>query len=97
DADVHAVDALYAKIKRSGTANVLCLAADVTDPSPAMGWQLAERPDLLARLRSDLVLALALVHHVVVSGHAPLDAFLALCARLGDRVVLEWVDRADPM
>jgi hypothetical protein len=46
----------------------------------------------------DLVLMLAVIHHLVLMEQIPLPAILALCQRLSRRyLVIEWVPVEDPM
>ena len=62
-----------------------------------MGWLLAERKSLFERIRGDAFLALALVHHVAISGNVPLPAFVAVLAKMAPAGVVEWIDKSDPM
>lgn len=96
DADAMAVDRLFAR-ERTGTAPILPLVVNLADPSPSQGWRGLERKDLAARGRPDLVLALALVHHVVITANIPLADFLDWLAGLGSSVVIEYVGRDDAM
>ena len=77
--------------------NVLPLVVDVTDPSPGLGWRLRERRPLTERGRPDLTLALALVHHVSISGNVPIDEFVGWLHGLGGEIVVEFPTREDPM
>jgi len=51
--------------------NVLPLVWDVTQPSANVGWNNAERADLAKRAQPDLILALALTHHLRISNQVP--------------------------
>lgn len=97
DADRAAVERLFRELEREGPDNVLPLVADLADPSPAQGWRGRERADLPGRVQPDLVLALALVHHAVIGASIPMDDFIAWLAETGADVVIEFVDRDDPM
>jgi SAM-dependent methyltransferase len=97
DADYLAVDQLYRALKAERVGNILPLVFNVTDPSPALGWRNAERKHLADRGRPDLVLALALIHHVVIGGNIPLSEFLDWLQEIGGELVIEFVTRADPM
>ena len=98
DADQLVIDRLYAALKEDEDCrNVLPLIADVADPSPGLGWRGAERRPLADRARPDLILCLALMHHVVIGRNVPLDDFVAWLAEFGAEVVLEFVHRNDPM
>jgi SAM-dependent methyltransferase len=80
--------------------NILTLHADLARPTPAAGWENAESSALLPRLegRADLVLLLAVIHHLLLMEQIPLPAILALLHRLTRRhLLLEWVPPGDPM
>jgi len=93
DVDHASLDRLY---RDTGMpANVLPLLQNVLDPSPNRGWRNAERPELAARDRPDLVLCLALLHHVVIGGNVPLAEFVDWFAALAPAAVIEFVERDD--
>ncbi len=75
--------------------NILPLVQNVADPSPNWGWRNRERSDLQTRSRPDLVLCLALIHHVVISANIPLEEFIDWLAGLTDKLVIEYVSRKD--
>ena len=73
------------------------LVGDLADPSPALGWLCRERSPLEGRGAPDLVLALALVHHLVIGRTIPLQQLVAWFAELGAELVIEFPDREDEM
>jgi SAM-dependent methyltransferase len=80
--------------------NILTVCADLARPTPAVGWENAESVALLPRLEGcfDLVLMLAVIHHLILMEQIPLPAILALCHRLTRKALLvEWVPVEDPM
>jgi hypothetical protein len=95
DADHATVDGLYRALK--GRSDILPLVMSVTDPSPDLGWRGRERASLERRGTPDLVLALALVHHVAITGNVPLTEFLDWLRSLDCALVIEFPDREDPM
>jgi len=97
DADHLAVDKLYRALKAEHVPNILPLVVNVTDPSPNLGWRNLERKRINERGRPDLVLALALIHHVVIGGNIPLAEFVQWLRDLGGELVIEFVTRQDPM
>lgn len=97
DADALAIDKLYQALKAEGTSNILPLIVNVTDPSPNLGWRNLERKRINERGRPDLVLALALIHHVVIGGNIPMAEFVQWLSDLGGDLVIEFVTRKDPM
>lgn len=97
DGDHAALEQLYRALRGSGERRILPLLVDLADPSPGLGWALRERRTLADRGRPDLVLALALVHHLVLAANVPLDEVVAWLAALGGELVIEFVEREDPM
>ncbi len=68
DADHLAIDKLYQALKSEKVPNILPLIVNVTDPSPNLGWRNISAKRVDERGRPELVLALALIHHVVIGG-----------------------------
>lgn len=99
DADAACVDKLYGDVRRDATLApvVLPLVIDLTNPSPAIGWANAERLTLAARGPADLVLALAVTHHLAIGNNVPLTDLAAYLASLGRRAIVEFVPKSDPM
>jgi ribosomal protein L11 methylase PrmA len=95
DADHATVDGLYRSVR--GRTDILPLVMSVTDPSPDLGWRGRERASLERRGTPDLVLCLALVHHVVITGNVPVREFLDWLRSLDCALVIEFPDREDPM
>jgi len=75
--------------------NILPLVQNVVDPSPDWGWRNQERLDLTRRAKPDLVLCLALIHHVVITANVPLAEFIEWLASLAPGMVIEYVSRQD--
>ena len=97
DADEVAVDRLYRDLRGEAAERILPLAQDLVDSSPNMGWRGTERERLEQRGRPDLVLALALVHHLAIGANVPLAAIVDWLADLGAAIVIEFPTREDPM
>ncbi len=93
DIDHFAIERLYRDPRTP--ANVLPLVQNVADPSPNWGWRNRERRDLQYRSQPDMVLCLALVHHVVITANIPLAEFIDWLAGLSGQLVIEYVSRAD--
>jgi SAM-dependent methyltransferase len=75
--------------------NMLPLLQNVADPSPSWGWRNRERSALRTRSEPDLVLCLALIHHVVITAHIPLAEFVDWLAGITNKLVIEYVSRSD--
>ena len=93
DSDAQVIERLSAR----GHEHILPLVWDLADPSPGLGWRGRERPPLHERLRPDLTLALALIHHLVLGRNILLPEVIDELASFGGDAVIEWVDRTDPM
>lgn len=97
DQDHDAIEMLYRRLKKEPAA-ITPLVADLSNPSPGIGFRNQERDPLFARIESDLVFALALLHHLLVSANLSLEASRDLLFDLSrDHVVLEFVPTDDPM
>ncbi len=99
DIDPAVVDAVY-RGASTDRLEILPLNVDLSLPTPAVGWRNQERPSFLdrARGRFDLVLALAVLHHMLVTDRVPLDDALACLAELTrDAAVIEFVEPGDEM
>jgi hypothetical protein len=97
DADHATVDALYRALRDERRDDVLPLVMNVCDPSPDLGWRGRERASLERRGTPELVLCLAVVHHVCITGNVPVREFLEWLFSLGAALVIEFPDRSDPM
>lgn len=95
DRDHFAVERLYREIRSRGLKAIQPLVQDVVDPSPNWGWRQRERSDLRSRSQPDLILCLALVHHVVISANIPLGEFVDWLAGIAPNLVIEFVSRDD--
>ena len=95
DVDPAAVERHYARVRGSG-AEILPLVMDLRNPSPALGWAHRERMSLVERGRADLVLALALVHHLTLAGNVPLPHVASFLASVGRHAIVEFVPADDP-
>jgi hypothetical protein len=95
--DPAATELHYQQNVRDGITSTLPLLIDLGNPSPALGWAHTERRSLLDRRSADTVLALALLHHLVISRNIPLVAVADFLARLAPALVIEFVPSDDPM
>jgi hypothetical protein len=95
DFDPAAVERNYRRVRAEDEGGILPLLMDLTNPSPAQGWAHRERLSLEQRGPADVVLALALVHHLAIGHNLPLDRIAGFFARLGRRLVIEFVAKSD--
>ena len=95
DIDPAAVEKNYRRVRAQSEERILPLVMDLTNPSPGLGWASQERSSLAERGPVDLVLALALVHHLAISNNVPLEMVASMLASLGRHVVIEFVPKSD--
>lgn len=99
DGDAAVVGHLWRRATRE-SLDILPLVVNLARPSPATGWRNAESPSFLSRAAGhfDLVLMLAVLHHLLVTERVPLDDVVQLVAELTrDTAVIEFVAPDDPM
>ncbi len=95
DLDPAAVEKNYLECLQTNEGHLLPLVLDLTNPSPAIGWEHAERMSLLERGPADLVLALALVHHLAIGNNVPLDGIARFLKRCCRSLIIEFVPKED--
>jgi 2-polyprenyl-3-methyl-5-hydroxy-6-metoxy-1,4-benzoquinol methylase len=99
DQDPAVVDAVWQSAV-SEHLDILPLVVNLARPTPAVGWRNEECSSFLERSRGnfDLVLMLAVLHHLLVSEQIPLPAILELAAELTTKfLIIEFVAPSDPM
>lgn len=95
DVDPAAVERNYRRVRAEGETGILPLLLDLTNPSPAQGWAGRERLSLEERGPADAVMALALIHHLAIGHNLPLEHVARYLARLGRRLIIEFVPKSD--
>lgn len=97
DGDHDAIEQLYRSERTTPDSRILPLQVDLANISPDQGWAGRERRALDRRGRPDVILCLALIHHMRVSANVPIPLFLDWLRRLDCEVILEFVGRDDEM
>ncbi len=95
DMDPTAVELNYLRAKEENDRNLLPLMIDLSNPSPPLGWANRERDSLTARAPADVILALALVHHLAISNNVPLRHIAEFFSGLAKWLVIEFVPKTD--
>src|SRR5206468_2386657 len=83
------------KIKTKNIKNILPLVIDLSHPSPAIGVNNEERTSFTSRVKVDLALALALVHHLAIGKNIPFEKIANLFAGLAKNLIIEFVPKQD--
>lgn len=95
DIDFSAVEQNYLSIKQHKETNLLPLLLDLTNPSPSLGWNNQERQSIRERGQPDLILALALVHHLAIANNVPLPHIGYFFSQLSQWLIIEFVPKDD--
>ena len=95
DADMRSAGELYIHCKEQKINNIFSFAASLVNPTPAMGWNNEERLSLKERMRGDIGLALALVHHLAVGNHIQFDMMADFFAATCNELIIEFVPLND--
>jgi len=96
DSDSGCVNRLYLEERDKSPSRILPLVMDLANPSPALGFELRGTLSLFERPQADLVLCLALLHHLRVSANLPFARIAEFLARLGRWLLIEFVPISDP-
>ena len=97
DSDHASIERLYRELKSERQTRILPLVGDVSDLSPALGWFGSERRAFVERGRPNLVLCLALIHHLAISANIPIVDLVRWLHGLGAQLVIEFPLPDDPM
>ena len=96
EADPECVELNYRQILAANEINLLPLVVDFANPTPAIGWDNAERESFAQRGPTDTVLALALIHHLAIANNVPLSRIAGFFARLCKWLIIEFIPKDDP-
>lgn len=97
ESNIHSCNQIY-KDSLINKLNIETCVMDFSRPTPAMGWAHLERPSFMERYQNaDVLLALAVVHHLRFTHNVPLDFMFKQFSLLGKKIVVEWVPLTDPM
>lgn len=96
DADELCINELYKKCKTAENKNVLPLCIDIANPTPAIGWANVERMSFVSRVNADLVIALAVLHHLVIGRNIQISQFVDILKSMTRFLLIEFVPKDDP-
>lgn len=95
DIDPAAVEKNYLECIAQKEEEILPLLIDLTNPSPGIGWENRENMSLLERGPVEMVLALALIHHLAISNNLPLSRIASFLYKICNWLVIEFVPKND--
>lgn len=95
DTDEQVIINLYQYIKNNRVENILPVVADLANPTAASGVLNTERRSFLQRSTADLVLALALVHHLAIGRFMQFAQIAETLSGMGNYLLVEFVPPQD--
>lgn len=95
DIDHEAVQQNFLFSKKEQSLHLLPLVLDITNPSPSIGWRNTERKKWDSRQKPDLILALALIHHLCFSHNLSFDGIAGYFSTICKRLIIEFVPPED--
>ncbi len=95
DIDAACVDNNYNCAKKKDDKNLLPLVLDLVNPSAGIGWDNIERLSVPDRGPADLVMGLALIHHLSISNNVPFKKIAEFFRKLGKHMIIEFVPKQD--
>jgi hypothetical protein len=97
DADPLVIDRLYNQLKSEKNDKILPLYVDLTDSGGGIGWRGQERPGVFDRGNPDIVMALAVIHHMAITFNVPIASQLDMFRDLTPELIIEMPHADDPM
>ncbi len=98
DIDANAVGQNYRRLQENKETNMLPFVCDVLQPAPGIGFNNTERDSLMERLsayKPDVTMALALIHHITLSGNVPFEKSAEFFASFSKTLIIEFPTRED--
>lgn len=98
DIDQAAIDHCYKTELKNSKSRLIPMVCDLMQPSPGIGFANQERESFIERIQKfqpELSLALALIHHITLTGNVPFEMSAAFFASLSPYLIIEFPDRQD--
>jgi len=95
DIDPAAVEINYLNCRKNNETDLLPLILDLSNPTPALGWANKERMSLIDRGPTDSILALALIHHLIISYNVPIPRIAEFFSNICNSLIIEFVPKTD--
>ncbi|MBF8269451.1 MAG: hypothetical protein HW386_1160, partial [Gammaproteobacteria bacterium] len=95
DIDPACVEINYRTNCKNGVGNVYPLLLDLTNPSPAIGWNNCERAALKERGPADLTLALGIIHHLSIANNLSFEMIASFLADITHTLIIEFIQKTD--
>jgi hypothetical protein len=97
DMDSRCINQLYLDIRNIPEKNIHPLLFDMATPAGSGGFIRPERKSFIERAKAELVLALAIIHHLVLIRNIPMTEIASFCNELATKyLIIEFVPISDP-
>jgi hypothetical protein len=96
DLDPACVERAYLDARARNEARLSPLVLDLFHPSPASGWMNRERCSIFERGRPEMVVALALIHHLAFVRNQPMENLAESFRGLAPWLLIEFMPDTDP-
>ena len=95
DIDPIAVENNYKQLAKEASINISPVLLDLNNPTPHLGWANQEWQSFEERCRSDVVMALGLIHHLCISNNLPLSFVAAYFSKFAKYAIVEFIPKSD--
>jgi hypothetical protein len=95
DIDPLCVETNYREVKSGREERLLPLLLDLTNPTPALGWANAERKSIFERAGCDMILALAIIHHLSIANNLPFSMIASQFSQITKWLAIEFIPKDD--
>lgn len=96
ESDETCVEKIENEISKKNISNIFCAKIDLSNPTPNFGVMNDEFKDIFLRAKSDLVLALAITHHLFISNYMSFKQITILLEKFSKRyVIVEFISKND--
>jgi ribosomal protein L11 methylase PrmA len=94
DFDPLCIERLYQHVKNKDS-RITPIITDLMNPSPGVGFDNNERLQFKVRAKGELIMALALIHHLCISHNLPFNKLARFLSDLGRYLLIEFVPKED--
>ncbi|HUM97338.1 MAG TPA: hypothetical protein PK275_05750 [Chitinophagaceae bacterium] len=95
DFDPSCINNLYQQIKKQTLQFIQPIIFDLSNPSPAIGVQNNERESFTERLKVDLVMVLAILHHLAIGKNIPFAQLASYFSTIAPLLIIEFIPKED--
>lgn len=95
DIDERAIDKAFNDHFNKNSTNLHPLHINLANPSPSLGWNLTERKSFWSRCHVDVIQALAIIHHLVITYDIDLQKVAELFGRHARFLIIEFIEPED--